>query len=107
MGAVLGLYDLVNHRSDQEAALPYAYNCPRCGTTSQHYTFRFGAEGHGARHRSRRHDGDYPVGENIQHIAWVNTFARTSGWRPSTGDAVAAAVAGLLVLWSLRHAFTS
>jgi hypothetical protein len=87
--------------------VPFTYNCPRCGTASRPYTFRAGAEGHGVRHRRRRHDGDYPVGECIQRIAWISPFARAAAWRPSRGDAVAAAVAGLLVLWSVWHAFTN
>ena len=87
--------------------MPFTYNCPRCGTASRRYTFRAGAEGHGVRHRRRRHDGDYPVGECIQHIAWIGPFARAAAWRPSRGDAVAAAVAALLVLWSIWHAFTN
>ncbi|MFE9619553.1 hypothetical protein [Streptomyces sp. NPDC006384] len=87
--------------------MAFTYNCTRCGTVSRPYFFRAGAEGHGVRHRRRRHDGDYPVGEHIQRIAWINPFARAAGWRPSGGDAVAAAVAGLLVLWSIWHAFTN
>lgn len=87
--------------------MPYTYNCPRCGTASRPYSFRAGAEGHGVHHRRRRHDGDYPVGENIRRNAWANPFARASARRPSKGDAVAAGVAVLLVLWSVWHAFTN
>ncbi|MFJ6752468.1 hypothetical protein ACIQNI_30420 [Streptomyces sp. NPDC091266] len=47
------------------------------------------------------------MGECIRHIAWVNPLARAGVWRPSRGDAVAAVVAGLLVLWSVWHAFTN
>ncbi|WP_331746480.1 hypothetical protein OG923_33440 (plasmid) [Streptomyces halstedii] len=87
--------------------MAYTYDCPCCGTASRPYFFRAGAEEHGVRHRHRRHDGDFPVGERIRRTAWVNPFARTAGWRPSGGDAVAVAIAGLLVLWSVWHAFTS
>ncbi|TLQ39298.1 hypothetical protein [Streptomyces marianii] len=87
--------------------MAFTYQCPRCGTASRPYFSRAGAEGHGVRHRLRRHDGDYPVGERIQRIAWVSPVSRAAGWRPSGGDAVAAAVAGLLVVWSIWHAFTN
>ncbi|OEV09305.1 hypothetical protein [Streptomyces nanshensis] len=87
--------------------MPFTYNCPRCGTASRPYVFRSGAEDHGVRHRRRRHDGDYPVREYIQRIAWRYAFARAAAWRPSGGDAIAAAAAGLLVLWCLWHALTN
>ncbi|MFJ4700580.1 hypothetical protein ACIP5N_21625 [Streptomyces sp. NPDC088768] len=86
--------------------MAYTYDCPRCGTASRPYFFRAGAEEHGVRHRHRRHDGDYPVGERIRRTVRVNPFARAAGWRPSGGDAIAVAIAGLLVLWSIWHAFT-
>ncbi|WP_199826920.1 hypothetical protein [Streptomyces sp. WM6378] len=47
------------------------------------------------------------MGECIQRIAWISPFARAAAWRPSMGDAVAAAVVGLLVLWSVWRAFTN
>ncbi|MBZ3908345.1 MULTISPECIES: hypothetical protein [Streptomyces] len=87
--------------------MPFTYNCPRCGTASRPYTFRAGADNHGAHHRRRHHDGDYPVGESIQRIARTNPLDRATAWRPSRGDAVAAAVVGLLVLWSIWHPFTN
>lgn len=87
--------------------MPYTYICPRCGTESRRYTFRFGAEGHGVRHRNRHHGGDYPFGESIQHITRVSPLTRVFAWRPSKGDVIAAAVAVLLVLWSVWHALTN
>jgi hypothetical protein len=87
--------------------VPYTYNCPPCGTKSRSYTFRSGAEGHGVRHRNRRHDGDYPVGESIQHITRFSPLTRAFAWHPSKGDVIAAAVAVLLVLWSVWHALTN
>ncbi|KAB7850146.1 hypothetical protein [Streptomyces mobaraensis] len=72
--------------------MPYRYRCARCGTTSRLYSTRPAADAHGEEHRHKEHSGDYPDGEQIQHVP---------GHRPSRAEVIATVIAMALLITAL------